>query len=63
VKVYKNLRLLRETHQELYKLKSLAQVAKGKNVTYDELLHDMIAIYQTVIKDLIKKLRVDYKAE
>ena len=57
---YRNIRISRQIYRELLKLKALSEVAKERKVSFDELLSEMIALYQNVVKELIKGLKIDH---
>lgn len=61
MKRYKNIRISEEVHTELFKLKSLAALYHGRVVSYDDLLRDMIGLYQSVINGMKIKKRIDKK--
>jgi predicted CopG family antitoxin len=46
----RNIRISEETYQELFKLKSLLQAMRGKNITYDEVIGEMVGLYQSLVK-------------
>jgi len=46
----RNVRIGEETYQELFKLKSLIQAMRGRNMTYDEMISEMLGLYQNLIK-------------